>query len=100
MKGEIILGLIKCPICHKEISSNVKHCPKCYEPINEEDYEFRVAYEYNGEIINSPLFRAKIEEIKAIRMIGKVSVYDKVYMVKDAIYDSHKDIIHFILDRE
>ena len=88
--------LIECECCNKKISDESINCINCGHPINL--YELRFSYEYKGRIINSPLFRDRIEKVEVLQMVGKVQVYDKNYNVVDIIVDAHNEIVHVLLD--
>lgn len=88
--------MIKCECCNKEISEESINCINCGHPINQ--YELLFAYEYNGRVINTPLFRDKIEKLKVLKMVEKVEVYNNTYNIVDIIVDAHNEIVHVLLD--
>lgn len=91
------MSLTNCACCNKKISEDSTYCIYCGHPINEKNNELLFAYQYQGETINSPLFRDDAEKLDVLMKIKKVAVYDKTYIIKDFICNAHNETIYVIL---
>lgn len=92
------MSLINCECCGKEISEDSISCIHCGHPIKEKNYELLFSYQYNGKVINSPLYRDNIEKLDLLQKIMKVELYNKVYKIVDFVCSAHNEIIRVVLE--
>lgn len=91
-------SLIECECCGKKISEDSITCINCGHPINVEKPTLLFAYQYKGEIINTPLYKDELYKLDVLQKIKKVELYDKTYKIVDFVCKANNEIVYVILD--